>query len=358
MKIQHLFLFALWNLGGSSHLIKRTGRTSNPDNCLVVRGSSTGTGEYSSLGDAVDSLGSSTDDACIFIYSGTYTEQVIIDYGGNLTLYGYTSDTSSYKKNVVTFTHSETSSAAGSLDASSTVQFKGDYVKVYNINFENSYGSGSQAVAVTANGDYQGYYGCSFSGYQDTLYAKAGNQYYSNCYIEGENRHCVPPLMTSWTPKEPLISPTIMGAGGAVDFIFGDAAAWFGECTIAANGAGYITANSRQLSTDDAWYVIDHSTVKAASGYDLEEDVYLGRPWRVLARVIYQYSTLSDIINPKGWATMADGATPEDRTFEEYENSGDGSDTSEREYETSTTSAVTKTTLFGSGYKGWIDTSY
>jgi hypothetical protein len=43
----------------------------------------------------------------------------------------------------------------------------------------------SKAVAVTANGDKQGYYGCSFTGYQDTLYVKAGKQYYSNCYIEG-----------------------------------------------------------------------------------------------------------------------------------------------------------------------------
>lgn len=39
---------------------------------------------------------------------------------------------------------------------------------------------------MTANGERQGYYGCSFKSYQDTLYAKAGYQYYSNCYIEGK----------------------------------------------------------------------------------------------------------------------------------------------------------------------------
>jgi pectinesterase len=85
---------------------------------------------------------------------------------------------------------------------------------------------------LTANGDQQGYYACGFYGYQDTLYAKAGKQYYSNCYIEG-----------------------------AVDFIFGAAAAWFGECTIASNGGGAITANSRSSTTDTTWYVIDSSTV-------------------------------------------------------------------------------------------------
>lgn len=85
---------------------------------------------------------------------------------------------------------------------------------------------------MTANGNKQGYYGCSFKGYQDTLYAKAGTQYYSNCYVEG-----------------------------AVDYIFGDAAAWFGECTIASNGGGAITAMSRETTSDASWYVFDHSTV-------------------------------------------------------------------------------------------------
>lgn len=38
---------------------------------------------------------------------------------------------------------------------------------------------------LAASGERQGYYGCQFLGYQDTLYARAGVQYYSNCYIEG-----------------------------------------------------------------------------------------------------------------------------------------------------------------------------
>ena len=38
---------------------------------------------------------------------------------------------------------------------------------------------------LAASGERQGYYGCQFLGYQDTLYARVGVQYYSNCYIEG-----------------------------------------------------------------------------------------------------------------------------------------------------------------------------
>lgn len=110
--------------------------------------------------------------------------------------------TGSYKDNVVTFQRSMTSTAAGNLDGSAVMNVVSSNFRVYNMNFDNTYGAGTQAVAVTANGNQQGYYGVGFYGYQDTLYAKGGDQYYSNCYIEG-----------------------------AVDYIFGGAAAWFGECT-------------------------------------------------------------------------------------------------------------------------------
>jgi pectinesterase len=213
----------------------------------------------------------------------------------------------------VTFTRNKGSYDAGSLDASATFNILSSNFRAYNINFRNTYGTQGQAVAVTANGDKQGYYACGFYGYQDTLYAKSGRQYYSNCYIEG-----------------------------AVDFIFGAAAAWFGECTVASNGGGYITASSRGTTADDVWYVFDHSTVssliihnlstpvpadsvivkvakefvplrpqiRAAAGINLAGKVFLGRPWRVLARIIFQNSELTNVVHPEGWTTMATGATP------------------------------------------------
>ena len=115
----------------------------------------------------------------------------------------------------------------------------------------------------------------------------------------------------------------------------------------------------------------------------LDAEVYLGRPWRGLSRVIYQNSDLSGIIHPEGWTTMAEGATPSvplflvpflgkrikahkkrnhsltlilSSIYEEFENTGDGSDTSERLYLTEATEAVTKEVLFGD--YSWIDTSY
>ncbi|GKZ37829.1 hypothetical protein AbraIFM66950_009618 [Aspergillus brasiliensis] len=173
------------------------------------------------------------------------------------------------------------SPVAGSLDLSSAVNARSANFSMYNIDVKNTFGEGAQAVALTANGDRQSYYGCGFYSYQDTVYAKTGDQYYSHCYFEG-----------------------------AVDYIFGKAAAWFEQCRIASNGGGAITANNRATDTDTSWYVFNNSTITAATGYNLTGDVYLGRPWDVEARVMYQYSDLSDIINAKGWTTMATNATP------------------------------------------------
>lgn len=88
----------------SSELVKRTARTTPPTGCLTV-GSG---GTYSTINAAIAEL-SGTAAACIFvsllssshfqkqcslhkIYPGTYTstDQIYINYGGALTLYGYT----------------------------------------------------------------------------------------------------------------------------------------------------------------------------------------------------------------------------------------------------------------------------
>ncbi|KAJ5946164.1 hypothetical protein N7454_003003 [Penicillium verhagenii] len=328
MNLLALFISALCfgsTVLGAPAKLKRANtvsRNTPPSGCISV-GSS---GTYSTISAALTALGSSTSSACIFVYSGTYSEQIKIDYAGSLIIYGETTDSGLYKDNTVTITHTISSEEAGSLDLSATVNIVSDNVKLYNLNIANGYGKGAQAVALVANADKLGFYACQFTGYQDTLYAKSGTQYYSNCLIEG-----------------------------AVDYIFGDASAWFGECDIVSNGAGSITANSREESTDTSWYVIDSSTITAASSVDLDGEVYLGRPWRVLARVIYQNSALGDLINAAGWTTMAADATP---YYYEFDNTGAGSSTTDRLYESSISAAVTHATVLGSDYSDWIDESY
>lgn len=87
--------------------------------------------------------------------------------------------------NQVTITTDITSSAAGSLDASSALHLYANSISVWNVNIKNTYGPGAQAVALTTAANYLALYGCGIYGYQDTLYAKSGYQYFSRCYIEG-----------------------------------------------------------------------------------------------------------------------------------------------------------------------------
>lgn len=101
----------------------------------------------------------------------------------------------------------------------------------------------------------------------------------------------------------------------------------------------------------------------------------LYRPWREYARVVFQRSSLSDIINPAGWTTLADPAEPSvsypsaahhvaddfyisnGRIFEEYDNTGDGSDTSQRVTETTLSSMIQLSTVIPD-YGDWIDETY
>lgn len=149
-----------------------TSRTTAPSGALTV-GSS---GKYSTviysrpqrekivannlqIQKAVNALSTtSTTAQSIFIYSGTYSEQVIIPaLKSALTVYGYTTDTSSYHSNVVTITHSSSLlSGAANDEATGTVINKSANTKFYNINIKNTYGKGSQAIALSAYNTEQG----------------------------------------------------------------------------------------------------------------------------------------------------------------------------------------------------------
>ncbi|CAK7233140.1 hypothetical protein SEUCBS140593_008502 [Sporothrix eucalyptigena] len=228
---------------------------------------------------------------------------------------------------------SSLASGASDDEATSALINTSPNVNVYNINIKNTYGKGSQAIALSAYNTKQGYYGVGLYGYQDTLLAETGDQVYAACYIEG-----------------------------AVDFIFGQhARIWITNSDIAVTaGGGCITANGRASATDVSYYVIDQSTVSAASGSSVaEESVYLGRPWSEYARVCFQETSLSDIINPAGWTEWSTSEpNTEDVTFEEYDNSGSGASGTRASFSTELTSAVSISTILGSDYASWVDSDY
>lgn len=181
----------------------------------------------------------------------------------------------------------------------------------------------------------QGYYGCSLTGYQDTLLANEGTQIYAKTYIEG-----------------------------ATDFIFGQRAqAWFEQCTIGVVAAskGWVTASGR--SSDDAgWYVINKSRVGAAPGNSVKDGAYyLGRPWRNYARVVFQQTEMSKVINGAGWSVWNEGDERTDKVyFAESGNTGAGASGSRAPFSKKIASPVKIETVLGAGYASakYVDAKY
>ncbi|KJA15885.1 carbohydrate esterase family 8 protein [Hypholoma sublateritium FD-334 SS-4] len=282
-------------------LERRGSRTSPPSGAVVVRPSNPASGEFTSVQAAVNSLPNDSSSRTIFIFPGTYSEQVVISRTGPLTIFGSTTDTTTYLKNTVTITHSESLEQSGTDAASATLQVNKANFNLYNVNLVNAFGQATtngQALAVSASGTQQGYYGVSFSSFQDTVLAETGVQFYANSFIQG-----------------------------AVDFIFGQHGhAFFQNVTISSIGAGCITADGPSSSTDGI-FVINQSNIvlgpNAASG--TSGHVFLGRPWTDTARVVYTNSVLGAHINPAGWSIWST-ATPntDDVLFAEFDSTGPG----------------------------------
>ncbi|CAG9948348.1 unnamed protein product [Clonostachys rosea f. rosea IK726] len=307
-------------------------RTSPPSGCLHVAKSG---GSYTTLQAAVNSLSTTASGTqCIFVNQGTYTEQVYIpSRQAQLTIYGYTTDTTSYSSNKAIITYNNNAGSAGNNDASATVRVHAANTKLYNLNVVNSYGKGSQALALSAQAS-SGYYGCQFYGFQDTVLANEGLEIFNRCLITG-----------------------------ATDFIFGQRAqAWFESCDIRVrNGGYYITANGRDSSSNPSYYVINGGTVAAASGESVSSgSYYLGRPWRDYSRVVFQNVNLSNVINSAGWKIWSDGQSTSNIYYAEYGNSGSGASGTRVSWSKKLSSAVSMSTVLGSSYSSglWYDGSY
>ncbi|KAL2165022.1 hypothetical protein VTH06DRAFT_318 [Thermothelomyces fergusii] len=314
-------------------LESRASRRTPPAGCLTVGGP----GRYGTVQAAVDALSTTaTAEQCIFIYGGTYREQVYIPaLRSPVVLYGETDDTGSFAANRVTITQSRSQDDSPNNDATATLRAHAANLRVYNINLVNTRGKGSQAVAVSAQADRQGYYACQFRGYQDTVLANQGAQVYARSYIEG-----------------------------ATDFIFGQRArAWFdgADIRVLAASKGYVTANGRDSADNPSYYVIHNSAVSARAGDAVPAGAYyLGRPWRNYARVVFQRTRLSEVINPAGWSIWNAGDERTDRVeFAEYANTGAGATAwSRAPFSRQLSAPVSIETVLGSDYATWVDTSY
>ncbi|KAI6778678.1 uncharacterized protein J7T54_007619 [Emericellopsis cladophorae] len=308
-------------------------RTSAPDGCLTV--AADGTGDHTTVQAAVDALSEDDPDPqCIFIAPGTYNEQVLVAdrAAARFTIYGHTEDDTTFAGNTVTITYDLSQADGLNNDQTATLRVKTPNFRLYNVHVANTYGEGSQAVALSAQSD-SGYYGSIFTGFQDTVLANEGKQIYLDTQILG-----------------------------ATDFIFGQrAAAWFErvDIRVVEKSLGYITANGRDSPDGMSYYVFDQSTISAAEGDNVPDGAYyLGRPWRPYSRVVFQNTDMSEVINADGWHDW-NGASPDNVEYAEYGNTGPGAAGPRVSWADQLDAPVTIGEVLGA-YKcaGWFDASY
>lgn len=148
--------------------------------------------EYSNVTAAIAALPNDAKAYSIQIRAGVYNEQISITRKGKVTLIGETNFTRDYTQNQVTIqTNNGVLTSAGQDEATPVINAKktndNSGLALYNINFANVYPQTKNTAALAA--DFYGAniaaYGCSFTGFQDTLLANKGTQVFSNCYIEG-----------------------------------------------------------------------------------------------------------------------------------------------------------------------------
>ncbi|MBN2611191.1 MAG: pectin esterase [Bacteroidales bacterium] len=254
-----------------------------------------GTGDFTTIQEAVNSARDFSDARfVIFIKNGIYREKLVVpSWKTIITLIGENADSTiivfddySGKDGINTFT-------------SYTVLVQGNDFYAENITFQNSAGPVGQAVALHIEADRCTFRNCRFLGNQDTMYAagEGSRQYYYNCYIEG-----------------------------TTDFIFGAATALFEECTIHSKKNSYITAAS---TTKDTEYGFVFMKCKLTADSAISK-VYLGRPWRDYAKVVFLHCELDNHIVPAGWHNWSKSERELTAFYAEYKNSGNGSDIANR----------------------------
>ncbi|KAM7279688.1 hypothetical protein ACFE04_006822 [Oxalis oulophora] len=191
-----------------------------------------------------------------------------------------------------------------------SIAVQADYFIARNIGFENTAGAiKHQAVALRVSGDMTIFYNCSIDGYQDTLYAHAKRQFYRDCSITG-----------------------------TIDFIFGDAAALFQNCTFLVrkpldNQQCIITAQGRKERRQPTAIIIQNSTLTADADLWINRTIvrsYLGRPWKEYSRTIIMESYIDDLIQPDGWMPWLEDFGLNTCFYTEYNNWGPGSGKAKR----------------------------
>ena len=285
-----------------------------------------GSGDFTSVQAAIDAVpAQSPETTAIYVKAGTYTEKLSLDdTKWNVELIGENADNT-----ILTWNdyggEADTAFYTDGVTSTASTYVAGKNFTARNLTFANSAGAGAQAIALAATGRRGRFFDCRFLGYQDTLLAMYGKQFFKRCYVEG-----------------------------VTDFIYGNATAVFAHCTISCQDAGFVTAAATP-ATHDFGFVFRYCTV---TGGAPDGSVFLGRPWGDTARVVFFRCELGPQIIPAGWAG-SDGAGGDGGSvlFAEYDNTGAGARAAGRvDWSTQLTddeaAAYTLKRIFGIGTSG------
>jgi pectinesterase len=259
-----------------------------------------GSAQYKTVAAALNTLSTSnTTPTQIRIKPGTYREKLTI----TKPMVTFCGETGKQASTVLTYNDgASTLKADGTAigtSGSASITIKTNDISMENITIENSFGIGSQAVALLAQGQRLQFRNCRLLANQDTLYAHSGTQYYRNCHIQG-----------------------------TVEFIFGAATAVFDNNTIHSVGGG--TALTAPSTEQDIPYglVFLGGKVTAVSSV-AKGSVALGRNWRPYGAAAYIRTELGQHISAVGWVKMSEN-TLDTARFSEYLTTGTGASPSTR----------------------------
>ena len=289
------------------------GKIPPEDNTLYV--AADGTGDFYSIQRALDAAPKTG--ALVLVAPGTYREVLTVDKP-NIQI--RSADTDASKTVVV---NDRSAGANGGTLHSATVNVTADNFLAENITFQNDFNrthaqvfAGSQALALLVTGDRAVFRNVRLLGNQDTVYAGS-----RNCTPDGEN--CIPARQYF----------TDCYIAGNVDFIFGDGKAVFDHCEIHStpHAGGYITAQAKHYPEEDSGFVFNQC--KLTADPEVTNFVYLGRPWRPYATVVYLNTEMDDKIDPAGWREWHPGETHSIETvfYAEYGSTGPGAHRAERD---------------------------
>ncbi|XP_073281501.1 probable pectinesterase/pectinesterase inhibitor 51 [Primulina huaijiensis] len=201
---------------------------------------------------------------------------------------------------------------------SATVGVVGDGFMATGLTIQNTAGPDAhQAVAFRSDSDLSIFENCEFVGNQDTLYAHSLRQFYKSCRIQGN-----------------------------VDFIFGNSASVFQNCSILVaprqlipekgeNNA--VTAHGRIDPAQSTGFVFQNCLINGTDTYmalyyskPSVHKNFLGRPWKEYSRTVFIRCTLEALITPDGWMPWSGDFALKTLYYGEFSNLGHGSDTSKR----------------------------